>query len=118
MSKTVRIVSNIVYGIGAAMTVSLCCIALFGPAQPVNPDAMLPATWREQAFIWLGCGALPMLLACMAVYRFNMIKAGTHKKRNFLLVFLPGFICGACAFYMIGIVIIGLLKTIFYLLTN
>jgi len=73
-NKTVRIIFNSIYGIGAAIVIALCGIALFGSDQPVNPDAMIPLSPKEQAFIWLVFGTIPMLLACMAVYKFNAIR--------------------------------------------
>ncbi len=111
MNKTARIISNTVYGIGVVIAVSLGCITLFGSAQIVNPYAMLPFTWKERAFTWLAFGAIPMLLACMAVYKFNVIKDSSNKKRKFVLIFLPGFICSACALYIIGVVIIGMVNS-------
>lgn len=108
MNKTAKIISNIVYGIGVVITVTLSGIALFSSNSTGNPDAMLPFTWKERAFIWLALGALPMLLACIAVYKFNVIKNSSNKKRNFVLIFLPGFICSACALFIIGVVIIGI----------
>ncbi|NLD47118.1 MAG: hypothetical protein GX660_07950 [Clostridiaceae bacterium] len=111
MNKSARIIANIVYGIGVAVVVSLACIALFGSTQIINPDAMIPFTWKERAFIGLSFGTIPMLLACMAVYKFNAIKNSMHKKRNFFLIFLPGFICGACALFIIGLVIVGMVNS-------
>jgi hypothetical protein len=111
MSKPARIISNTIYGIGAAIAVGLSCVALLGSNQPINPDAMLPFTWREQAFMWLAFGTIPMLLACMAVYKFNAIRNSSHKTRNFILIFLPGFICSACALFMIGIVVAGMVNS-------
>ncbi|HHW23000.1 MAG TPA: hypothetical protein GXX26_08990 [Clostridiaceae bacterium] len=111
MSKSARIISNIVYGIGVAIVISLVCIALFGPAQYANPDAMIPLTWKELAFIWLSFGSIPMLLACMAVYKFNAIKNTANKKRKFILIFLPGFICGACALFIIGVMVAGMVNS-------
>jgi flagellar biosynthesis protein FliQ len=55
-------------------------------------------------------GAIPMLLACMAVYKFNGIKTSLHKKRNFTLIFLPGFVCTGCMLYVIGVVVLGYLN--------
>jgi hypothetical protein len=111
MNRIVRIISNIVYSIGVLMTVSLGCIALFGTNQVINQDVMLPLTWKEQAFIWLAFGTIPMLLACLAVYKFNVIKDSLHKKRNFFLIFLPGFICTACALFIIGLLIAGMVNS-------
>lgn len=113
-NKTVRIIFNSIYGIGAAIVIALCGIALFGSDQPVNPDAMIPLSPKEQAFIWLVFGTIPMLLACMAVYKFNAIKISTNRKRNFALIFLPGFICSACALYMVALVIYEIID--YYLL--
>ncbi|NLU51772.1 MAG: hypothetical protein GXX10_02760 [Clostridiaceae bacterium] len=112
MNKSARIISNVVYGIGVAMVATLVFVALFGSNQVTNPDAMIPYTWKELAFMWLAIGTLPMLLACMAVYRYNEIKNSTNKKRNFLLIFLPGFICGACAMFIIGLLIYEFVRSI------
>jgi hypothetical protein len=111
MNKPARIISNIVYGIGAAIAVCLACAALFGSSRTINPGAMLPFTQREQAFIWLAFGTVPMLLACMAVYKFNAVKNSTHKIRNFILIFLPGFTCAVCALFMIGLVTVGMVNS-------
>jgi nitric oxide reductase large subunit len=105
MSKAAKVISNTVYGIGVLIVIALGGIALFGSSQPANPDAMLPFNWKERAFIWLMFGAIPMLLACMAVYKFNAIKSSPSRKRNFILIFLPGFICSACALYTISVLL-------------
>ncbi len=110
MNKTVRIISNAVYSLGAVIAFSLVCITLFGSTQIINPDAMLPRTWKVQAFIWLALGTMPMLLACTAVYKFNVIKNSLHKKRYFFLIFLPGFICAACALFIIALLIAGMVN--------
>lgn len=113
MNKSARLISNIVYGIGVAIVLLLSCIALFGPNRITNPDAMIPLSWKEQAFIWLSFGTIPMLLACLEVYRFNEIKNSRHKKRNIVIIFLPGFICGACALFIIGLIITGMINSFF-----
>lgn len=105
MLKTARILSDIVYGIGAAIVITLFGITLFGSDQPANPDAMIPASPKELAFIWLAIGTILMLPACMAVYKFNVIKNSPNRKRKFVLIFLPGFICSTCALIIIGRVI-------------
>lgn len=114
MNKTAKIISNIVYGIGVGMVVALGCIALFGPTQTVNPNAMIPFTWREQAFLWLAFGSIPMLLSCMAVYKFNTLKDSSHKKRNLILVFVPGIICAVCALFIIGLLIAGMVNSFLF----
>lgn len=111
MSKTIKIVSNGVYIIGAAIALSLGFVSLFGSNETMNPEAMIPVTWKERAFMGLAFGAIPMLLACMAVYRFNEIKNSVHKKRNFVLIFLPGFICSACMLFIISVVVVGMINS-------
>lgn len=115
VNKAARIINDIVYGTGTIITAALCCLALFGSTQPVNPDAMLPISWREQAFNWLAFGTMPMLLACIAVYRINKLNNSPAKIRNFVLIFIPGFICGTCAIVITGAVLLGMLK---YFLLN
>lgn len=110
-TKTVRVISNSIYGIGSAVVLILGTLALFGPNEAVSPMAMIPFTYRELAFLWLAFGTIPMVLACMAVYKFNDIRNCARKKRYFLLIFLPGFICMACALFAIGVIIAGYINS-------
>ncbi len=114
MNKTVKIISDIVYGIGAAIVLVLGAFALFGASAPVNPDTMIPFTQKELAFIWLSFGTIPMLAACFAVYFFNTLQKSAHKTRDFILIFLPGFICAALALFNIGVVILGVANSFFF----
>jgi uncharacterized membrane protein len=106
-AKTVRLVSNIIYAIGVFIVLTLGILSLFGPNETVSPTAMLPLTYKEMAFMWLAFGTVPMLLACIAVYKFNDIKNSAHKKRYFTFLFLPGFVCSACTLFVIGVIITG-----------
>ncbi len=110
-TKTLKIISNIAYIVGVVITLCLGIISLFGTNEIINSTAMIPFTWKEQAFIWLAFGTVPMILACMAVYKFSAINNSTHKKRNFIFIFLPGFVCSACALYVIGVIIVGMINT-------
>lgn len=65
MNKAAGIISNTIYGIGAAIVLSLGLLTLFGSTQVIYPDAMLPSTLREQGFMGLALGTIPMLLACI-----------------------------------------------------
>jgi len=112
-TKTANILSNVIYFIGVLIVLCLGGTCLFGSNEAVNPDSMLLMTWRENAFIWLAFGSIPMLLACIAVYKFNAIKNCVHKKLNFALIFLPGFICSACAVFVIGVICAGMVNSMF-----
>jgi Na+-transporting NADH:ubiquinone oxidoreductase subunit NqrE len=70
-TKTVKFISNTIYAIGSAVALTLSIISLFGPNKAVFPMAMIPSTYKGLAFIWLAFGTVPMLLVCMAVYKFN-----------------------------------------------
>ncbi len=88
-TKTVRLISNTIYAIGSAVALTLSIISLFGPNEAVFPMTMIPFAYKELAFIWLAFGTVPMLLASMAVYKFNDMKNSAHKKRYFIFIFLP-----------------------------
>lgn len=111
MTKTLKTISIVIYTIGIVITLCLGTISLLGSNEPIDSTAMIPFTRKEQAFICLALGAVPMLLACMAVYKFNAIKNSTHKRRNFLFIFIPGFVCSACALYVIGVIIAGMINS-------
>lgn len=106
-----RIITNVIYFIGAAMVLYLGAMSLTGSDEVIDTMAMIPFTGKERAFIWLALGTVPVLFACMAFYKFNAVKEGTHKIRNFILIFLPGFICAACAIFAVGVVILGMLNS-------
>ena len=110
-TKTAKIISNVVFSVGAFICLCLLAISIFGPNEAINPEAMISFTWKEQAFIFLAFGTIPMLLSCMTVYKFNNIKNSIHKKKNFVFIFLPGLICSACALYIIGVIFFGYINS-------
>jgi len=111
--KTAKIIFDIIYCAGVAVTLCLIIISVFGADKVVNPNSMLLMTWQEIAFCWLAIGSGPMIFACVMVYKFNDIKNSTHKKRNFIFIFLPGLICLACVLFVIGVVGLGMINTFF-----
>lgn len=110
MTKRAKIISNIVYGIGAAIALVLVFIAVLGGNEPINPEAMFPVTPKERAFIGLAVGAIPMIFAGMAVCKFNDVKNFKHKVRSFILIFLPGAVCAGCMLFLITVIVIGYLN--------
>jgi membrane protease YdiL (CAAX protease family) len=96
ISKTAKLLSNITYIIGVAVFLVLLGFVLFGANYIPYPDHMMRYSMRDIAFIYLAVGAIPMLLVSIAVYNFNDVKTSKHKKRNLILLFLPGFLCGIC----------------------
>ena len=113
--KIAKTLSNAVYSIGVVIFIFLLCLVLFGTSIIPNPDAMIPWSMREIAFVGLAIGAIPMFLACMAVYKLNDIKQSMHNKRNSLLVFLPGFLCGVCLLVVIGLIVIMFIQALLHI---
>ncbi|MDR0813509.1 MAG: hypothetical protein LBO63_05870 [Oscillospiraceae bacterium] len=114
MNKAAKIISIGIYSVGAAIVVFFAARALFGSAQVIDPNAMLTITYREQAFMILAFGAIPMILSCLAVYNFGGVKLSRHRVRNAVFVFLPGVICGGCALYIIVLLAVGYIRQIFF----
>ena len=111
MNKMLKIMSNIIYGFGVLIVTGLCMVAIFGSNEAVNPDNMIPFTWKEEAFLWLSVGSIPMLFSCMAAYKFNGIKNSTCKKRNAILLFLPCLVCTACGLFIVGLIGLGMINS-------
>lgn len=103
--RILKVIENTIYSLGIIVVLSLTVTALFGSNDYRDPTAMIPMTWRELAFAWLMVGAVPMLLACTAVYVLNGRNNGSYKKRDFVFIFLPGFLCIACVLLSVGEII-------------
>ena len=110
ITKKKKIIINVVYSAGVCIAIFLAVVSLFGPQEPMNPLAMIPFSRREQAFIGLAVGAVPMLLACAAACKINNVASKPHKKRNFIAIFLPGLMCAACLLFVVGVILIGMVK--------
>jgi hypothetical protein len=104
MARAAKAISLTVYTVGASIAVVLAGLALFAPDQPIYPDSMLGLTWREEAFLGLAVGALPMVLAGWAAHRFG---APAHRRRDLIPLLLPGFVCAACALFLVGLLALG-----------
>ena len=105
--KLFKTFSNMVYIMGCVVVLALSFMCLFGSKEMVNPEAMLPHSWREQAFYWLAFGSVPMLAACFSVWVSNRIYQQSNNILKFFLVFIPGIICSGCALFTIGVILYG-----------
>lgn len=102
-----KLLVNILYAVGAAITAVLSVIILLRIDVVLNPDAMLPMQLWESATVWLAVGFFPMLIACIGAYEVNDIRLKSHAKRNTLLIFLPGILCFCCFAVIVGLLIWG-----------
>ncbi len=113
-SNAPRLAVDVVYVVGTVICLVLGATALFGSNAVMDPDAMLPFTYRERAFLFLCVGAIPMVAACVGVYVVHQIGRKPHHWRKACLVFLPGAICAACALYAVAILLIGMVNMVLF----
>ena len=109
--KTAKLIANILYSIWVLIVLCLLTVFLFLPNRQLNPDAMIPFTLRDQAFVFAAVFSVPMIISCAVFYRINKLREKPKKNILFLLVFLPGFICAACAFFIIGVILLGMINS-------
>ena len=102
-----KILANIIYGIGVAIFVALFLMYIFGADYIPNPEAMLPSTLRGVAFIYAAVGALPMLGVTIVVYFLNDIGEKKLNKLYKVVFFFPAAVCCGCFLYIVGIFMIG-----------
>lgn len=116
-TSNAKIVSNSVYGIGVAIFVTLVLLFIFGADCVPYPDNMLPYTLRDIAFLFAAFGAIPMIVACFAVYTLNDVKSSARKKRNAVMIFAPGVICGVCFLIVVGFLAVMLVRAMVHINT-
>ena len=102
--KVLKIITNIFYATGCIIVLVLGAISVFGSGEPVFPEAMIPYSWRETAFIWLAVGSVPMLAACFAVFFLNRTYFKPKKLIYKLTVFIPGMVCLCCAVFILAFI--------------
>ena len=110
--KVAKIVSNIAYSIGVVIFATLVLLYIFDANYVPFPNNMLPLSLREIAVEYAALGAIPMIAACIAVYRFNDVKKSPHKKRNMVIIFFPGAVCGICFLFIASIFVLMMVKAI------
>lgn len=111
MTKIHKTIWGIIYSIGTFITLLLSIVFLWHSNIIINQDAMLPFKLYEQAFLLLGFGSVPMLVSCYMVYRCFEVKTSNHPKRNCLIIFIPSMICLACAIFIFGVLLVGMMNS-------
>lgn len=93
-SIPVRVIVTGIYAIGIAITVFLA-IKCFVPAtaEP-SPDAMIPFTDNERAFITMALGFPLMLGSAISVIWAHGLRKSQHPRRNPFLALIPAVIDG------------------------
>ena len=107
MSKTLKVIANMVYGLGVVIVLALLLVFIFGAKYVPNPNHMLGFSMREFAFIYAAIGTLPMLGATIVVYFLNDIGEKKLNKLYKVVFFFPAAVCCGCFLYIVGIFMIG-----------
>ena len=93
MKKAGKVIISIVYGIGAAIVLTLSALVLSRARGTPDPDAMLPMELHEAAGLLLAIGFIPMLGASILFHIAHDVSHGVHKIRNTALLYLPAAVC-------------------------
>jgi len=110
VGKLVRVTSNAIYIIGVAVLLTLLTFYIIGANMVPYPEAMIPWSMRDIAFMGLAIGAIPMGIACVAVYHFNRLRQSPKKTFKTILLFAPGVVCGICLLVAAGFIAFIMMK--------
>ncbi len=107
---SVRMAVTVIYVIGIVMTVFLGFKCVLPPTSEPNPDAMIPFTENERAFIMMAMGFPFMLASCLSVIWAFGLKKSPHPRRNILLTLIPAVIDGIPFVAVAGILLVMLVE--------
>ena len=107
-SIPVRIIVTVIYVIGIAISGYLTVKCFLPPASEPNPDAMIPFTENESAFIKMAFGFPFMLASCLSVIWAYGLKKTEHSRRNILFALIPAVIDGIPFVVVAGVILIML----------
>ena len=102
MKTVLRIVINILYACSFLFVVEKIFEALFIANRDNSSSLIWGATERTDTLLGIGMICAPVMLVCLAAYKLNNVENSTNKRRNTILVFMPGIIC--CASIVYGVV--------------
>ena len=109
-SMTVRIIVTVIYVIGIAISGYLTVKCFLPPASEPNPDAMIPFTENEAAFIMMGFGFPFMLSSCLSVVWAYGLRKSAKPRRNSFLALIPALMDGIPFVVVAGILLVMLVE--------
>ena len=104
----VRIIVTVIYVIGIAISGYLTVKCFLPPASEPNPDAMIPFTENESAYIKMAFGFPFMLASCLSVIWVYGLKKTEHSRRNILFALIPALMDGIPFLVVAGVILIML----------
>lgn len=115
-SKWLKILLTAVYVMGVGCNLSLLLLMCLHPRHVAAPDAMLPMTDFERAFVMMAIGFLPMAASALSMAWAYDLKHTLHRRRNTVLVLLPAVIDAVPFVFMVGLVLVMLAEALLEIL--
>ncbi|MBQ1411778.1 MAG: hypothetical protein IIY93_01170 [Clostridia bacterium] len=115
-SKWLKILLTVVYGIGVGCNLYLLLMMCLHPHHVEAPDAMLPMTDFERAFVMMASGFLPMTASALSMIWVYALKQTRHPRRNSGLMLLPAMVDAIPFVFMVGLVIVMMAETVLEIL--
>lgn len=109
-SKWMKILLTVIYVIGVGCNLYLLLMMCLHPNHVEAPDAMLPMTDFERAFVMMAIGFLPMAASVLSTVWVYDLKQTRHSRRNCVLIFLPAIIDAIPFVFMVGLVIVMIVE--------
>ena len=107
-SMPVRIVVTVVYIIGIAITLYLGVKCFLPPTSEPDPDAMIPFTENERAFIMMAFGFPFMVASCLSVVWAYRLRKSAKPRRSTFLALIPAVIDGIPFVVVAGVLLVML----------
>ena len=107
-SMPVRIIVTVIYVIGIAISGYLTVKCFLPPASEPNPDAMIPFTENERAFIMMAFGFPFMVASCLSVVWAYGLRKSAKPRRSTFLALIPAVIDGIPFVVVAGVLLVML----------
>lgn len=109
-SNWLKIFLTVIYVIGVGCNLYLLLTMCLHPNHVEAPDAMLPMTDFERAFVMLAIGFLPMAASAFSMMWVYGLKQTRHPRRNGVLIFLPAIVDAIPFVFMVGLAIVMIVE--------
>ena len=101
---------TVVYIIGIAITLYLGVKCFLPPTSEPDPDAMIPFTENERAFIMMAFGFPFMVASCLSVVWAYGLRKSANRRRNTFLALIPAIVDGIPFLVVAGVILIMLVE--------
>lgn len=107
-NKWLKILLTVLYITGIGCHLVLLLTMCLHPHRVASPDAMLPMTDFERAFVMMAAGFIPMAGSALSLVWVYDLKNTAHRQRNMILALLPAAVDAVPFVFMAGLVLVML----------